>query len=258
MNSLKPNILKDRNIYGNCQVISPDGHLMVRCDSKKANWYISRDLAYVVNETPLTIKLKFKPKGLGNHDKIFGLSMMSNKCVNCGTEDYLSRHHVVPYCYRKHFPLNRKSHNFHDVLSMCMKCHVLYERKADELKLILASKYNAPINGIVDELTKVSMRAIKNCNTLLKGIDGIPEERVNEIKREIREYIGRDFNDDDIISLSKSKSSRLLKTHGEIVIDKINNIQDFIKMWRKHFIDNNECLFLPDNWNIENDIFINV
>lgn len=257
MNNLKPNIPKDRKIYGNCQVISPNGYLMFRCDIKKVNWYLNRNLADIVDRSPLTIKLKFEPKGLGNHDKTFGLSLMNNKCVNCGSMDYLTRHHVVPYCYRKHFPLSRKSHNFHDVLSMCTDCHTSYERKADELKLILANKYNAPINGIVDELTKISMRAIKNSHTLLKGIDGIPEERVNEIKRELCEYLGRDFNMDDIISLSKSKSSRLLKTHGEIVISKINDIQGFIKMWRKHFIDNNKCLYLPENWNIENDILIN-
>lgn len=256
MNNLKTNIPKDRKLYGNCQVISPDGHLMFRCDNKKANWYISRELAYIVNKTPLTIKLKFEPRGLGNHNKTFGLSLMSNKCVNCGTEDYLSRHHVVPHCYRKHFPLNMKSHNFHDVLSLCIPCHTLYERKADMLKLSLANEYNAPINGIIDLSTKGEIKAIKNCNTLLKDINGIPDERIKEIKKELCEYLGRDFTYEDLISISKSKY-KLLKTHGEIVVSKISNIQDFIKIWRKHFIDNNECLFLPENWNIENIIIIN-
>ena len=73
---------KIKEIYGNCKVLSPDGILMFRCDDKKANWYIKRDLCEVTEDEPLTIKLKFEPKGLGFHEKDFGLSNMQNKCVN--------------------------------------------------------------------------------------------------------------------------------------------------------------------------------
>lgn len=46
-------VTKDRKIYGNCQVLSPEGHLMFRCESKKANWYLKRDLAQIVNLDPI-------------------------------------------------------------------------------------------------------------------------------------------------------------------------------------------------------------
>ena len=87
------NITKDKKIYGNCQVLSPEGILMFRCDQKKANWYLNRDLADPINNDPLVIKLKFEPKGLGNHAKPFGLTEMVNKCVNCGSEEFLTKHH---------------------------------------------------------------------------------------------------------------------------------------------------------------------
>jgi hypothetical protein len=37
-------------------------------------------------------------------------------------------------------------------------------------------------------------------------------------------------------------------------MSKVNNIESFIRIWREHFILNNECKFLPDNWNINNKI----
>ena len=104
-------------------MFSPDGILMFRCDYKKANWYLKRNLGEVISQYPLKVKLKFKPRGLGNHNKSFGLTEMSNECVICGASEYLTRHHVVPYCYRRYFPTSIKSHNFHDVLSLCVKCH---------------------------------------------------------------------------------------------------------------------------------------
>ena len=57
-------VTKDRKIYGNCQVLSPEGHLMFRCESKKANWYLKRDLADIITDEPLVIKLKFQPNDL--------------------------------------------------------------------------------------------------------------------------------------------------------------------------------------------------
>jgi hypothetical protein len=256
MGKFGSNIPKDRKIYGNCTVYSPDGYLMFRCDNKKANWYLKRNLAKISQKDPLSIVLKFVPKGLGNHNKPFGLSEMNNRCVNCGTEFFLTRHHVVPICYRKHFPLNLKSHNFHDVLSVCMDCHESYERKATELKRELGDKYNAPINGICLD-NRHLLKTIKNCNTILRGTSGIPKDRVDDINNEIREFLGRDFTNDDIIKISETKQTILEKTHGQVVMEKITDIQSFIEMWREHFIKNNECKYLPTNWNIKSEIIIN-
>ena len=255
-NTSGSSIPKDRKLYGNCQVYSPFGHLMFRCDKKKVDWYLSRNLAEIIKHDPLTIKLNFSPRGLGNYDKPFGLSEMSNRCVNCGTEDFLTRHHVVPICYRRHFPLNLKSHNFHDVLSMCMDCHDSYERSADELKSELAIKYNAPINGICRE-DKDLLKCIRNCTTLLRDTSSIPEDRLLEIKNQIVDYLGRESTEEDLVEMSSRKQSLLEKTHGQMVIEKIDDIQSFIRLWREHFIKHNECKYLPGDWNINNVIIIN-
>lgn len=247
---------KNRKIYGNCQVLSPDGILMFRCDEKKAKWYLNRDLGEVVKDSPLTVKLKFEPKGLGNHNKGFGLSEMGNKCVTCGNEEYLTRHHVVPYCYRRYFPLELKSHNFHDVLSLCADCHDSYERKADELKSKLASIYNAPVNGELETRSDL-VKYIKIAGTLLSDTSNIPKDRINMLKNEIKSYFGiKRLTNKRLKFLSEIKSTVIKKTHGEMVISKVDDIQKFVEMWREHFITNNDCKHLPENWNIKNKIWI--
>ena len=247
---LKP--LKDRKIYGNWRVLSPDGILMFRCELKKANWYLSRHLAEIVSEH--TIQLKFNPKGLGNHNKGYGLHEMQNRCVNCGSEHYLTRHHVVPISYRKHFPLEMKSHNFHDVLSMCVKCHEEYERKADLLKSELAQKYNAPIGGVLAKVDNIKI--IKNAATLLDKSDLIPEHRVKVLKEDIRNYLGRDFTKEDLEQIASVKKQVVVESHGEIVMRQISDIPEFVLMWRKHFVENNKLDYLPENWRVENKIIL--
>jgi len=187
---------------------------------------------------------------MGNHQRDYGLTEMRNLCVNCGSPDGLTRHHVVPICYRKYFPLKIKSHNFHDVLSMCTFCHEAYERKADELKKLLDESYNAPINGSTNKLSKY----VKMAKTLLDSEIKLPIKRRLSLTNKIKEKF-------EIKRLSKIRLKEISQmkcggvdgiTHGEIVINKIDNIQDFIEMWRKHFVENNDCKYLPKKWSIKN------
>ena len=244
-------IPKDRKIYGNWQVQSPDGILMFRCDEKKAMWYVRRNLGDIVNNDPKIVKLNFKPNGLGNHQRSYGLTEMLNICVVCGTNEFLTRHHVVPHCYRRYFPLEIKSHNFHDVLSVCVHCHDKYERKADDYKVQLSSIYQAPINGEPID-NKEIIKARKLANSLINFEKAMPENRKIEIRNQIKDILG-------VKKLHKSRLQKLLnlevkysnKTHGEIVVSKIQDIRGFMTSWRKHFIENNDCKFLPKNWSIE-------
>lgn len=250
MNKSETKIVKDRKIYGNWQVESPDGILMFRCDHKKANWYLRRNLAEELNKN--TIRLKFEPRGLGNHNKCYGLNEMENKCVNCGTDEFLTRHHVVPYSYRRYLPMHIKSHNFHDVLSMCVSCHEDYERKADQLKEKLAKKYEVPISGIVHK--KANSKIVKYAHLILKNDVNIPKYRINEMFSEVSKWLGKEPSNEDLNNLISTKQKTIVETHGEIVVRKIDDIQDFIITWRKHFVDNNSLNHLPKNWKIENNI----
>ncbi len=242
---------KHRKIYGNCQVLSPDGILMFRCDEKKVNWYLDRNLGEIVSKSPLTIKLNFEPKGLGNHNKMFGLSEMKNKCVVCGQEEFLTKHHIVPYCYRKYFPVEVKSHNFHDVVSMCVDCHDKYERKADELKKELSIKYNAPLNGIIDFNPDLKFKKI--AITLLRNNKSIPRKNVKFLQNELKTHFKiKRLTKIKLEKISSINYITIKKSHGEIVMEQIYNLQDFIEMWREHFIKNSNCQYLPEKWNVKN------
>lgn len=242
---------KDK-IYGNCSVLSPDGILMFRCAQKKAMWYLNRNLAEMIQEEPLIIKLTFTPNGLGNHNKGYGLNEMKNICINCGTAENLTRHHVVPISYRRYFPVELKSHNFHDVLPMCVNCHETYERKADVLKNCLAKQYAAPINGMIQKNhSKVKIIKFKKlAHSLLN--DKIPKKyikkSINLLKSELN--IKR-LTKSRLMKISETKIEISRKSHAEMVMKKISDTGAFIEMWRKHFLENNKCEFLPSNWKID-------
>lgn len=238
------------SLYGNCCVLSPNGILMFRCNEKKINWYLKRNLADIVSEEPKTIRLKFEPNGLGNHNKPYGLTEMHNKCVNCGGDVNLTKHHVIPICYRKHFPIELKSHNFHDVLPMCVSCHESYERKADHLKKELSLKYDAPLNGIVEGQEDEYFKCSKFAKTIINN-KNLPDKKVIHLKKYIKSQLSiKRLTKKRLRKLSEIKPSTKRITHGEIVMSKIDNLPPFIEMWRKHFLENNECKYLPENWNV--------
>lgn len=247
---------KDRKIYGNCRVLSPDGILMFLCEEKRINWYIERKLADKINDNPITIKFNFKPNGLGNNDKPYGLIEMSNKCVICGSEEFLTRHHVVPICYRRYFPLKYKSKNHHDVLAVCFDCHEKYEVKAFELKRRLAEEYNAPLDGILDKSMEGKGAKIIGYSRLLLSDNSkfVPKNRLEEIRSVMFDHFGREYTEKDLIETSLLKTTMCKKTHGEIVVSKLDSIQEFIEMWRTHFVESNDCKCLPDKWRVNNVI----
>jgi len=246
---LRKTVDKDRKVYGNCQVQSPDGTLMFRCGERKTNWYLKKGLADIISDDPMVIRLNFEPKGKGYHNSEWGLVKMENKCVNCGSDEFLTRHHVIPYCYRKYFPIELKSHNFHDVLVMCPECHESYERKADIVKKELGDMYDAPISGITDfDKTASKMKRIAHC---LLYQEKVPKERIEEMKNILRENFGWErITNRRLVYLSNQLITKNIKNHGEIVCENIDDYQEFVEMWRKHFLENNSCGHLPKNWSI--------
>lgn len=89
-------------------MVAPDGELLSNCDFKKAQWYIDRNLAVKLSDSPFTIRLTFEPNGRSNtikphmdlYDDNFYTVDRENKCVSCGKEKDYSRFHVIPTLYR--------------------------------------------------------------------------------------------------------------------------------------------------------------
>lgn len=242
--------------YENCEVLSPEGQLMFRCCRKKAVWYLDRNLGQKVADDPLIIQLTFVPKGVGHIDDPYFLQKMENRCVVCGSEESLTRHHVVPYCYRRFFPLDLKNHRSYDVMALCIPCHRSYEDYALELKKILADQHSAPISGTGIKYNKELARARGAAYAFLLNQDKMPPERQLELLGRVKSYLQKEVTDTDLHELVDKNPYDFgnYTHHGKIVMEQIKDIECFIRDWRQHFMDTMFPKFLPLFWNIERRI----
>lgn len=233
------NVLNKTN-YGSWKVFHPTGKLMFRCVEKRANWYLSRNLAEVIGDNE--IKLLFTPKGTGeDHD---GLVIKENRCVCCGKEDNLTRHHIVPREFRRHFPIEMKARNSYDVMLLCVDHHAEYEAKARILKAELLGDF---------DLYQARKRMSVQYERLMEGdINDVAEEKTRS--RILTEFPDANFTMEDCtnkISLVEQEFPTL-KVVTEYM--KRNDLQSFVELWRKHFLDNLPCLFLPEGWRADKKI----
>lgn len=243
--------------YGNFHVESPEGVLMFHCGPRKCMWYLSRDLADIVAMDPPTIRLKFEPNGQGHAGDEYYLSTKRNECVVCGVTTDLSRHHVVPQLYRRHFPESIKDHSYHDILLLCCECHENYERVADELKTKLANKYDVPVHGIGGETDRDLLRVAKSAFALIRHGHQIPEPRRSELFAVLNNYAGREVTEDDLEEFTNMKCFNKdgWVSHGQIVIEKVNDLQAFVEVWRQHFLESMKPQHLPEWWDLKRSIY---
>jgi cation-transporting P-type ATPase D len=129
-------------VYSNCSIESPDGLKLCNCDEKKIHWYLQRELADLVTEKPLVIRLRFLPGGKGHSEleeevkkeNFYYVTERENICVICGNDKNYLKFHIVPLLYRRHFPNRFKSHRSHDVLLICTTCHEKANQAIDKMK----------------------------------------------------------------------------------------------------------------------------
>lgn len=249
---------RKNTIYGNCKVYSPDGQLMFLCLEKRANWYLSRNLAEVIKKEPLEIKLNFVPGGTGNSNDEYYLSSKKNMCVVCGeTEiEILTKHHIVPIEYRKHFPEVLKSRSSHDVVVICQEHHYEYENNfAQKRKRELEIFYDISEPKLSTD-KKRTYKAYCLANLLMdtEKVHKIPEERIILMTNEIKDVFGHD----DLYEITKHNINEIIENEnliiGKQIVDKIQNFETFIKGWRQHFIHSMSPLYMPDGWSVNNPI----
>lgn len=237
-------------IYENIQVLNVDGDLIFRANSKRANWYLNKGIAKVVSEDPYTIQFLFKTKGYGKKNDPFYLQEMKNICVVCGVEKNLNKHHVVPFCYRSHFPEEFKSHSSHDVLPLCRPCHGQYEAKAYQFRRVLSKEFDVSLGGryLAD---RALSRIVAFARTLRKHGNKIPEEKKNWMLETIKERFPGEIDDEKLREISKMVWSVDIVKHGKMLAEKITNIPEFIRRWREHFMEHAQPKFLPEHWSVD-------
>lgn len=235
-----------------------EGQLIFRCGQDKANWYLDRDLAVKVSENPLTIQFTFQPKGPGHIGDSYYLSDKHNRCVVCGTEEDLTRHHIVPRCYRRFFPVRLKRHASYDVMVLCIPCHRTYEESASKLKQRYADKHDIPVAGAGFGGTNPEQNAVRRAayNLLVYG-HLMPPVRIDFFMKQLEEY----FKTTEITKAMMEEARDLpydynkpRNYHGEVVIAKEVDLDSFCKQWRYHFLTTMKPGFIPEYWQPDRNI----
>lgn len=245
-------------LYGNCLIVAPDGQPLCRTNQKKLDWYLNRDLAVVVENAPCpTIKLKFEPSGRKGADHPYIIAEKANRCVCCASEEQITRHHVVPYGFRKFFPMELKEHMLHDVLPLCVDCHKKYEDSAFQLKKELAERYNISLLGKSYHTNKPLYLIRGAASALYYHGHKIPAARREALMNKLREYYGKqDISREELQKAAKldfrEQTSEFIP-FGQYIIDQVD-LQEFVVMWRQHFVDNLKPQYLPEFWDVHHPV----
>lgn len=245
-------------IYGNFILRDRFGRDLCRVTEKRAHWYLDRDLGVLVSEEPPIVQLNFDTKGFSVDS--FTLEPKENQCVVCGTKELsdLTKHHVVPYEYRKHFPLVVKSRSSHDIVIVCNDHHSEYEGEhAIHLKRKLLNEVEEADKRDPGYKKRKKLKiASEFSKLLLDDQKNIPLDRFMELVKRIEKYIKKEVTFETLEELADLhiKLNENKKADGQLIVEKIENLQDFVIMWRQHFVDTMKPKFLPKGWEIERDI----
>ena len=238
-------------LYDNRALLSPSGELLAYIDEKRAKWYIRNDLAIVevTDKYPSAIRLQFEPSGPDRAHHPFYLSPRENKCVVCGTADNLTRHHVVPQSFRRHFAVELKSRASHDVLAVCRTCHDEYNLVEAEFRNELAQRYNIHLHPSKDESTRKLASAAR---ALLHESHRLPKYREDELLLLIIDHLDRWPEEDDLRELANPflHEGKDYKTLSEYIVacSSREELGSLAVEWREHFVATMKPQFLPPGW----------
>ena len=238
-------------IYDNYKIECLDGKFLSFTNKRHAEWYVKKDLATFVNQD--TIKLNFQPKNnISRHPSY--LQKFDNRCVVCGKENKLTKHHVVPKCFKRFFRHEYKIYTSHDVLAACSGCHTKYERLYAKFlieKLFkeynIDTSYNLHINNCFKIVAKI--RSITNGRIKNQNVQRLTNELLTKLpKNKELTDIAQIRMVDEILEVWPTKSINPSK----LLVDKLGEFE-VGKLCRQYFLDKMNPEFLPKYWDINFD-----
>lgn len=241
-------------IYENCLIQAPDGANLSRCSYKKIRWYIDRNMADLVSDDPPTIRLRFEPSGrTGANDPLL-LAGKPNICVVCGSNEELTRHHIIPYRYVRYMPLKYKADIIHDIFPLCRPCHNRYEKIVNNEQVKWAKENEVHLSGVNKERFNAIRKAVGSAKALLKHSQGIPLERKQELMKCVQDFLKKeDITQEDLSKLSKRKVADDEEYYNisKSVVKDISDYNEFAKKWRLHFLEKMQPQHMPLEWRFD-------
>jgi hypothetical protein len=297
-----PHLAMKKPLYDNIAMYDPDDVMLCTIGKKKADWYVNKKKLAVWrvsldgnkdgnNDTATSIRLLFTPsnkkKQLGdtfdsscNTASIYNTSHKKNICVACGTNTSLMRHYVVPYSYRRLLPTKFKSHLPHDIVLLCMNCHICADQAGlDHQTNVYERQYRTDPQTANPVIPNRYRRHVKSCaRALQKHHQQLPPDRISDCESVVEEFLKLHplkverksfFKVDDEkerkITFSSAQLQELtqnLETESPnpkyipiavLVVSTLQSDQDvsnFIRSWRKLFLKSLKPRFLPVGWSV--------
>ncbi|KAL8169553.1 UNVERIFIED_CONTAM: Exonuclease 3'-5' domain-containing protein 2 [Gekko kuhli] len=251
-------------LYDNCFLYAPDGQPLCTCDRKKAQWYLDKGIAELVGTDPFIVKLQFEPSGRPESQVDYYLTVKENMCVVCGkTESYI-RKNIVPHEYRRHFPIQMKDHNSHDVLLLCTACHAISNYYDNHLKQKLAEEFGAPVGCEegVHLLEDPVRRQIRSGARALLNADGLPDARKEELLQVVKDYFHSVTVSQEMLQEAAGLETRICNEtympHGLKVVQcfakgGLCSLMQLERRWRQHFLDTMQPKHLPKQWSVDHN-----
>ncbi|XP_002719587.3 exonuclease 3'-5' domain-containing protein 2 isoform X1 [Oryctolagus cuniculus] len=251
-------------LYDNCFLHAPDGQPLCTCDRRKAQWYLHKGIGELVSEEPFVVRLRFEPAGRPESPGDYYLMVKENLCVVCGKRDSYIRKNVIPHEYRKHFPIEMKDHNSHDVLLLCTSCHAISNYYDNHLKQQLAREFQAPIGSEegLRLLEDPERRQVRSGARALLNAESLPAHRKEELLRALREFYNTDTITEEMLQEAANLETRISNEnyvpHGLKVVQchtqgGLRSLMQLESRWRQHFLDSMQPTHLPQQWSVDHN-----
>uniref|UniRef100_A0A8C8R8R3 Exonuclease 3'-5' domain-containing protein 2 n=1 Tax=Pelusios castaneus TaxID=367368 RepID=A0A8C8R8R3_9SAUR len=251
-------------LYDNCFLHAPDGQPLCTCDRKKAQWYLDKGIGELVSTDPFVVKLQFEPSGRPESQVDYYLTVKENLCVVCGKRESYIRKNIVPHEYRRHFPIQMKDHNSHDVLLLCTSCHAISNYYDNHLKQQLAVEYGAPIGCEegVRLLEDPLRRQVRSGARALLNADSLPGTRREELLQGIKDFFNTETITSEMLQEAAGLETRISNEsyvpHGLKVVQcftkgGLRSLMQLERRWRQHFLDTMQPKHLPKQWSVNHN-----
>jgi hypothetical protein len=113
-------------------VQNTSGEAIFRCSSRRGKFYLRKGYAVQVGDRTLRFTDDTTEKKLAHlyDGKLspFFMEVKNDRCVVCGKDHNLTRHHVVPQRHKRKLPLDVRR-RISNVLFVCLECHNAYETR---------------------------------------------------------------------------------------------------------------------------------
>ncbi|XP_068608455.1 exonuclease 3'-5' domain-containing protein 2 [Brachionichthys hirsutus] len=255
-------------LYDNCFLHAPDDQPLCTCDKKKAKWYLDKGIGVLQSEDPFVVRLLFEPAGRPDSQQDYYLTAKENLCVVCGKADSYIRKNIVPHEYRRHFPIEMKDHNSHDILLLCTACHGASNVHDAVLKQQLADEFGAPqgCEEGVRLLEDSDRRRVRSAaRALLTAGNGLPERRRDELQDLIKNFLNMNEAEEltsDTVTQAAGLETRIFNEayvpHGLKVVRAhakkgLKGLMGLERRWRQHFLCNMRPRHLPPLWSVDHN-----